>query len=235
MERLLEPISLDDINKTEPVEIEIIEPDVSVEITTVEVLDQSETFKQNLAEIISENELQSLGAEILGDIRTDKSSRRDWEKTVTDGLELLGMKIEERSEPWAGASGVYQSILAEAVIKFQSEMIMETFPASGPVFTKVIGKDTKEKQEAARRVMEDMNWQLTENMTEYRAEHERMLWNLGFSGSAFKKVYFDPFLDRQVSMFVPAEDVYLPYGSTELSVCPRVTQVMKKTDRKSVV
>ncbi len=232
MERLLEPISLDDINKTEPVEIEIIEPDVSVEITTVEVLDQSETFKQNLAEIISENELQSLGAEILGDIRTDKSSRRDWEKTVTDGLELLGMKIEERSEPWAGASGVYQSILAEAVIKFQSEMIMETFPASGPVFTKVIGKDTKEKQEAARRVMEDMNWQLTENMTEYRAEHERMLWNLGFSGSAFKKVYFDPFLDRQVSMFVPAEDVYLPYGSTELSVCPRVTQVMKKTENE---
>jgi len=231
MERNQKPISLEEINQHEAVEIEILLPeDESVEVT-IEVR-QDEEFTQNLAESIGENDLQSLAADILADIRTDKSSRKDWEKTVVEGLELLGMKIEERSEPWPGASGVYHSMMSEAVIKFQSEMIMETFPASGPVFTKVIGKKTKDKTAAADRVKEDMNWQLTENMSEYRAEHERMLWNLGFSGAAFKKVYYDPSLERQVSMFVPAEDVFLPYGTTELNSCPRITQVMKKTENE---
>jgi hypothetical protein len=225
MERNLAPISMEEIESNEPVEIEI----VSEEVVVVE---REDNFNDNLAEVVSEAELQSLAGDLLGDIKMDKASRRDWEKTVTEGLELLGMKMEERSEPWPGASGVFHSLLSEAVIKFQSEMIMETFPASGPVFTKVIGKKTKEKEEASQRVKEDMNWQLTENMSEYRAEHERMLWNLGFSGAAFKKVYYDPYLERQVSMFVPAEDVFIPYGSTELSTCPRVTQVMKKTENE---
>lgn len=227
MERYVPPISLEDINKSEPIEIEIDGPTVVVEIG-----DSNEEFKQNLAESMSEGDLQSLASDLLSDIRTDKNSRRDWEKTVSEGLELLGMKMDERTEPWPGASGVYHSLLSEAVIKFQSEMIMETFPASGPVFTKVIGKKSKEKEEAAERVKADMNWQLTEHMSEYRAEHERMLWNLGFSGAAFKKVYYDPYLERQVSMFVPAEDIYIPYGNTDLASCPRITQRMKKTENE---
>jgi len=230
MERVLNPISLEEINQAEEVEIEV--PEDGVEISVEIEIGEDDEFTQNIAELMDEGELQSLASDILGDIRTDKNSRRDWEKTVTEGMELLGMKIEERSEPWPGASGVFHSLMSEAVIKFQSEMIMETFPASGPVFTKILGKKNKEKIDAAERVKEDMNWQLTEHMSEYRAEHERMLWNLGFSGSAFKKVYYDPSLERQVSMFVPAEDVYLPYGTTEMSSCPRVTQVMKKTENE---
>jgi hypothetical protein len=150
-------------------------------------------------------------------------------QTYVDGLELLGMKIEERSEPWEGACGVYHPLLSEALVKFQAETIMETFPASGPVKTKIIGKETPEKKDAAERVREDMNFQLTEVMTEYRPEHERMLWGLGLAGNAFKKVYFDPSLGRQVSVFVPAEDVVVPYGASNLESSPRVTHVMRKT------
>ena len=230
MERYIPPISMEEINASEPVEVEIDDPNAIV--IEIKIGDPNEKFKQNLAETISENDLQSLASDLLADILTDRSSRRDWEKTVSDGLELLGMKMDERTEPWPGASGVYHSLLSEAVIKFQSEMIMETFPASGPVFTKVIGKKSKEKEEAAERVRSDMNWQLTENMSEYRAEHERMLWNLGISGAAFKKVYYDPHLERQVSMFVPAEDMYIPYGNTDLVSCPRITQRMKKTENE---
>lgn len=228
MEKALRPITLDEINNSPEVEIELpVE-----EMTIVEIEVEDNEFKQNLAEVIPANVLSALAFDIMDDVRIDKTSRRDWEKTVTDGMELLGMRMEDRTEPWKGACGVFHSIMSEAVIKFQSEMILETFPASGPVRTKVIGKTNKNKEEAAERVKDDMNWQLTENMSEYRSEHERMLWNLGFCGSAFKKVYFDPSLDRQVSMYVPAEDVYLPYGCTELSSCPRITQTMRKSENE---
>ena len=228
MERSLSPMTIDQINSAEPVEIEI-ESDEPVEVE-IEVEDSK--FEENLAETISPSELQSIASDLIDEIRIHKNSRHDWEKTVTDGLAFLGMTIEERTEPWSGACGVYHSIMSEAVIKFQSEMIMETFPATGPVQTKVLGKITKEKEEAAARVKDDMNWQLLDNMVEYRSEHERMLWNLGFTGSAFKKVYFDPALGRQTSMFVPAEDVYLPYGTTDLSNCHCITQLMRKTENE---
>jgi hypothetical protein len=229
MEKPLTPMSVQDIENSPAVEFDIIpegESLIEVEIETV----VSDDFSKNLVEDMDPQQLQSLSQQLQDDIRIDKSSRRDWEKTLSDGLELLGLKIEERTEPWQGACGIYHSMLTESIIKFQSEMIMETFPANGPVLTKIIGKDTKEKMEAAARVKDDMNDQLTDKMPEFRPEHERMLWNLGFSGAAFKKVYYDPALGRQVSMFVAAEDVLLPYGASELSLCPRVTQVMKKTE-----
>ena len=232
MEPMLSPLSIEEINNAAPVEIELPEePDLTIVEISIEI-NPDEKFKQNLAEDIPQNELQSLAAEITEDIRIDKNSRKDWDRTVTDGMELLGMKLEDRTQPWNGACGVFHSLMSEAVIKFQSEMIMETFPATGPVQTKIIGKDSKDKQEAANRVKEDMNWQLTENMTEYRGEHERLLWNLGFCGSGFKKVYYDPSMERQIAMFVPAEDMYLPYGCTDVSCSPRVTQVMRKSENE---
>lgn len=232
MEPMLSPLSIEEINNAAPVEIELPEePDLTIVEISLEI-NPDEKFKQNLAEDIPQNELQSLAAEITEDIRIDKNSRREWDKTVTDGMELLGMKLEDRTQPWNGACGVFHSLMSEAVIKFQSEMIMETFPANGPVQTKIIGKDSKDKQEAANRVKEDMNWQLTENMSEYRGEHERLLWNLGFCGSGFKKVYYDPSMERQIAMFVPAEDMYLPYGCTDVSCSPRVTQVMRKSENE---
>ena len=232
MEPMLSPLSIEEINNAAPVEIELPEePDLTIVEISIEI-NPDEKFKQNLAEDIPQNELQSLASEITEDIRIDKNSRKDWDKTVTDGMELLGMKLEDRTQPWNGACGVFHSLMSEAVIKFQSEMIMETFPATGPVQTKIIGKDSKDKQEAANRVKEDMNWQLTENMTEYRGEHERLLWNLGFCGSGFKKVYYDPSMERQIAMFVPAEDMYLPYGCTDVSCSPRVTQVMRKSENE---
>jgi hypothetical protein len=229
MEKPLTPMSVQDIENSPAVEYDIIpEGETLVEVEIEVEVDTD--FSKNLVEDMDSQELQSLAQQLQDDIRIDKNSRKDWEQTLSDGLELLGLKIEERTEPWQGACGIYHSMLTESIIKFQSEMIMETFPANGPVLTKIIGKDTKEKLEAAARVKDDMNDQLTDKMPEFRPEHERMLWNLGFAGSAFKKVYFDPALGRQVSMFVAAEDVLLPYGSSELSLCPRVTQVMKKTE-----
>lgn len=216
------------------IEIEIEDPEAvrlrmdGLEIE-VEATEEEDEFNKNLAEEIDEDELESLAGDLLSDYEDDVSSRKDWMQTYVDGLELLGMKIEERSEPWEGACGVYHPLLAEALVKFQSETIMETFPAAGPVKTQIIGKETPEKREAAERVKDDMNYQLTDVMTEYRSEHERMLWGLGLSGNAFKKVYFDPALDRQVSIFVPAEDVVVPYGASNLQTSPRVTHVMRKT------
>jgi hypothetical protein len=189
----------------------------------------SDEFNANLAEEMDASELESIAGDLLGDFQDDIDSRKDWMKTYVDGLELLGMKIEERSEPWEGACGVYHPLLSEALVKFQAETIMETFPAQGPVKTKIIGKETPEKRDAAERVRDDMNYELTEVMTEYRPEHERMLWGLGLAGNAFKKVYFDPSLGRQVSIFVPAEDVVVPYGASNLESSPRVTHVMRKT------
>jgi hypothetical protein len=193
---------------------------------------EDDDFNDNLAEKLSEDVLESLAGELLSDFDDDVGSRKDWMQTYVDGLELLGMKLEERSEPWEGACGVYHPLLSEALVKFQSETIMATFPASGPVKTQIIGKETTENKEAAERVQNDMNYQLTEVMTEYRSEHERMLWGLGLSGNAFKKVYYDPSLARQVSIFVPAEDVVVPYGSENLQNAPRVTHVMRKTENE---
>ena len=229
------PAGMDEeVLDAEPIEIEIEDPEsVSIGIGGLEIEIEpgkmDDEFSANLAEEMSDSELQSLAGDLLGDFQDDIDARKDWMKTYVDGLELLGMKIEERSEPWEGACGVYHPLLSEALVKFQAETIMETFPASGPVKTKIVGKETPEKRDSAERVREDMNYQLTEVMTEYRPEHERMLWGLGLAGNAFKKVYFDPSLARQVSVFVPAEDVVVPYGASNLESSPRVTHVMRKT------
>jgi len=192
--------------------------------------DEPDDFDQNLAEVLDEQVLQSLASELTADFDSDISARKDWIQTYVDGLELLGLKIEERAEPWEGACGVYHPLLAEAVVRFQAETMMETFPAAGPVKTQIIGKETPEKKAAAQRVQDDMNYQITDVMKEFRPEHERMLWGLGLAGNAFKKVYFDPSLQRQVSIYVPAEDVVVPYGASSLESAERVTHVMRKTE-----
>jgi len=189
-------------------------------------------FEDNLAEEMDEGDLQSLAQELLEDFQSDLDGRKDWLQTYVDGLELLGLKIEERSEPWEGACGVYHPLLAEALVKFQSETMMSIFPASGPVKTHVIGKETPDKKEAAERVQEDMNYELTERMPEYRPETERMLWGLGLAGNAFKKVYDDPSLGRQVALYVPAEDMVVPYGASDLESAERITHVMRKTENE---
>jgi hypothetical protein len=216
------------------IEIEIEDPEnVNIGIDGMEIeIDPSEDegdFNNNLAEDLDEDVLTQLAGDLLGEFDEDISSRKDWIQTYVDGLELLGMKVEDRTEPWPGACGVHHPLLAEAVVKFQAETMSETFPAQGPVRTQIIGKETTEKKDAAQRVQEDMNYQLTDVMVEYRPEHERMLWGLGLSGNSFKKVYFDPSLGRQVAMYVTAEDVVVPYGASSLEVAERVTHVMRKT------
>jgi hypothetical protein len=217
------------------IEIEIEDPEsVSLSMGDMEIdlepgKEKDDEFNDNLAEHLDDDVLATLAGDLLGDIDDDISARKDWMQTYVDGLELLGMRLEERSEPWEGACGVYHPLLSEALVKFQSETIMETFPAAGPVKTQIIGKETPQKRKAAERVRDDMNYQLTDVMKEYRPEHERMLWGLGLSGNAFKKVYFDPALDRQVSIFIPAEDVIVPYGASNLESAERVTHVMRKT------
>ena len=191
--------------------------------------EDEDNFSANLAEDMDESQLSTLASDLLSDFDDDMSSRKDWIQTYVDGLELLGMKVEDRTEPWPGACGVYHPLMSEALVKFQAEMMMETFPARGPVKTEIIGEETPQVAQSAKRVEQDMNYQLTERMVEFRPEHERMLWGLGLSGNAFKKVYFDPSLDRQVSMYVPAEDVIVPYGATSLETSPRITHVMRKT------
>ena len=216
-------------------EIEVVDPEaVSVsldgeEILSIEEGEEADDFYKNLAEDIDEGTLQSLGNEMSEDITSDLNSRKDWEDTYKEGITLLGLKYEERTEPWNGACGVFHPMITEAVVRFQSETIMETFPAQGPVKAKIIGKDTREKEEAAHRVKEDMNYELTEVMTEFRTEHERMLWNLPATGSAFKKVYYDPGMQRQMSIFVPAEDVIISYGAASIDTAERVTHRMYKT------
>ena len=220
------------------IEIEIEDPesvninmgDMEIEITPD--AESEDDFNANLAEYIDDEELQSIASDLISDFDEDISSRKDWMQTYVDGLELLGMKIEERTEPWEGACGVYHPMLSEALVKFQSETMMATFPAAGPVKTQIIGKETPAKKEAALRVQDDMNYQLTDVMKEYRPEHERMLWGLGLAGNAFKKVYFDPGLDRQTSIFCPAEDIVVPYGASNLESSPRVTHVMRKTENE---
>lgn len=230
------PLGLDEeAEEQEEIELELeAEPDeegdMEVELTAEEVKEaQDEGFNQNLAEVIDDNVLAELAGDLLGDYQSDVESRKDWLDTYADGLDLLGLKIEDRTEPWPGACSVYHPLLTEAIVKFQAETMTSTFPASGPVKTQIIGKITKEKEEAASRVTEDMNYRLTEQMVEYRPEHERMLWGLGLSGNAFKKVYYDPSLERQVAVYVPAEDIVVPYGASDLDTCERVTHVMRKT------
>lgn len=186
-------------------------------------------FDDNLAEELDEDQLHKLASSLLEDFDEDVNSRKEWIEAFVDGLDLLGLKIEERTEPWPGACGVHHPLLTEAVVRFQADTMMETFPAQGPVRTKIIGRETPAKREAAARVQEDMNHQLTDVMVEYRSEHERMLWGLGLAGNAFKKVYYDPGLARQVALYVPAEDVVVPYGASNLETAERVTHVMRKT------
>ena len=227
------------MNASSPqIEIEIEDPEAvrigmgGMEIEIEPDAEGEDEFNDNLAEHIGENVLQSIAEDLISDYDEDVASRKDWMQTYVDGLELLGMKIEERTEPWNGACGVFHPMLSEALVKFQSETMMATFPAAGPVKTQIIGKETPAKKESAIRVQDDMNYQLTDVMKEYRPEHERMLWGLGLAGNAFKKVYFDPGLDRQASFFVPAEDIVVPYGASNLESSPRVTHVMRKTENE---
>ena len=220
----------------EALEIEILDPeavtlsDGSMEITLIPGDDDDFTeFGMNLAEVLDESHLNELSDELVGQIQTDIEGRRDWAETFVKGLDVLGFKYEERTTPWEGACGVNSTVLAEAVIRFQAETMSETMPAAGPVKTKILGEETKEKEEAADRVRADMNYELTENMVEYRPEHERMLYSLGLAGSAFKKVYFDPNLGRQAAIYISAEDVIVPYGASNIESAERVTHVMRKT------
>jgi len=217
-------------------EIEIVNPDMvtlddgSVEITLVPGSGPSDmSFDGNLAEEMEDTERTTLSEELIGLIDADMDSRKEWADTFVKGLDVLGFKYEERTDPWEGACGVYSTVLAEAAIRFQAETMSETFPAMGPVKCKVLGEETKEKDEAAARVKADMNYELTENMVEYRPEHERMLYSLGLAGSAFKKLYYDSNLGRQVALFIPAEDCIVPYGASHIETAERVTHVMRKT------
>ena len=217
-------------------EIEIVDPesvtlsDGSMEITIIpgDETDFSE-FGANLAELMDDTDLETLASDLVGQIQTDIEARKDWADTFVKGLDVLGFKYEERSDPWEGACGVNSTVLAEAAIRFQAETMSETMPAAGPVKTKILGQETKEKTEAAERVQADMNYELTENMVEYRPEHERMLYSLGLAGSAFKKVYFDPNLGRQAAIYISAEDVIVPYGASNIEAAERVTHIMRKT------
>lgn len=221
----------------EAIEIEIEDPDaVHIKMDGMEIhmesKESSDDFDANLAEYIDESALQSIVGDLIGDYDDDIASRRDWIRAYVDGLELLGLKIEERTDPWPGACGVYHPLLSEALVKFQAETIMEIFPAAGPARTQVVGKETTEKKQSAERVENDMNYMLTDVMTEYRPEMERTIWGLGLSGNAFKKVYYDPHSERPAAIFVPAEDVVVPYGASNLETAPRVTHVMRKTENE---
>ena len=238
-----QPAGIDALAQDEaPLEIEIVDPEeVNIGIDGMEISlipnkkePSDEDFDANLAEYMDDGDIQSMAGDLDADIDNDKQSRKEWEKAYVDGLKLLGLQIEERTEPWQGACGVFHPMITEAVVRFQSETITETFPAAGPVKTKIIGLDTPEVKEAAARVEDDMNYELTETMVEFRPEHERMLWSLPATGSAFKKVYYDPSLGRQVSMFIPAEDIILPYGTTDLDTCHRITHVMRKTKNEII-
>jgi len=233
------PKGMEELAQNEPeLEIEIVDPDeVNISVDGMEInIDpdrmEDDEFNLNLAEEMEDDLLGELADDLIEDYTGDVNSRKDWLDTYVDGLDLLGLKLEDRSEPWEGACNVYHPLLTETLVKFQAETMTETFPASGPVKTQIIGKETDECKDAAARVQENMNYQLTEKMTEYRPEHERMLWGLGLAGNAFKKVYYDPNLERQVSMYIPAEDIVVPYGASDLESAERVTHVMRKTQNE---
>lgn len=228
---------VDEIEGQEPdIEIEIEDPEeVDIHLPGLDIEigeDEEDDFNQNLAEVMSESALQSLASDLISDFDDDISSRKDWMQTYVDGIELLGMKLEDRTEPWEGACGVYHPMLTEAIVKFQAESITSTFPASGPVKTKILGKETPEKRDAATRVQDDMNHMLTDVMVEFRPEQERMFWGMGMAGNAFKKVYYDPGMERPVSVYVTADDLVVPYGASNLETAERVTHVMRKTENE---
>jgi hypothetical protein len=217
-----------------PIMVEL--EDGSVEISFGEEPDSADMapFDANLAEYLDDQQLQSISSDLCEAIESDTSARREWADSYVAGLDVLGMKYEERTEPWENACGVYSNILAEAAIRFQAEAMSETFPAAGPVKTKILGEATREKEDAALRVKTDMNYELTEVMVEYRPEHERLLYSLGLAGSAFKKVYYDPNMGRQTALYIPAEDVIVPYGASNIESAERVTHVMRKTKNEVV-
>jgi len=227
----LNALEMDD---TPAMEIEIINPDglkIGIDGVEVDLMPETEEedFSDNLAEYMDDSELQKIASDLIEMVDTDVNSRKDWVEMYVKGLDVLGMKYEERTEPWLGACGVFSTVLTEAAVRFQSETIIETFPAQGPVKTEIIGAIDKLKEEAAERVKDDMNYRLTEGMPEYRPEHERLLYSLGLAGAAFKKVYYDPSLGRQASIFIPAEDVIIPYGASSAMTSERVTHIMRKT------
>jgi hypothetical protein len=228
------PVGLSEL-EDDAIEIEIENPDSvhigfgDMEIDLKPAKPSAEDFDANLAEYMDGSDLESLAGELIDEFDKDINDRKDWMQTYVDGLKLLGLRYEDRTEPWQGACGIFHPMLTESVVRFQSEGITETFPAGGPVKTNIIGKDTREVQEAAMRVQNDMNYQLTEVMVEYRPEHEKLLWNLPIAGSAFKKVYYDPSIGRQAAVFIPAEDIVVPYGASSIEKCERVTHVMRKS------
>lgn len=220
----------DNIAELPSIEIEIENPDdVLINGESVMAEEEAEDFYENLAETMEEAHLEQIARDLETCINDDLRARADWEKMYVEGVNLLGLKYETRTEPWQGACGVFHPLITEAVIRFQSDTIMETFPSSGPVKTNIVGKITESKEAAAKRVQDDLNWELMENMPEFRSEHERMLFNLPGTGCAFKKVYECPTLDRQTSVFVPAEDIIIPYGTSDLLTCERIAHRMKKT------
>jgi hypothetical protein len=229
------PVGLAEMMDAPDIEIEVEDPEslhIGMGDVDIDLKPQKETaedFDANLAEFMDDSELDALGNDLVDDFVKDGMDRKDWIKTYIDGLKLLGLNYEERTEPWQGACGVFHPMLTEAVVRFQSEAMMETFPAMGPVKTQIVGETDLLKEESAARVREDMNYQLTEVMTEYRPEHEKLLWSLPLAGSAFKKVYYDPSKERQMAMFVTAEDIVVPYGASSLETAERVTHVMRKT------
>jgi len=229
------PMGLSELDQSaDPIlEIELeLEPGEEGEHLDAETEGTADDFDANLAEFMDDSALQTLGEDLVGDFDKDTGDRRDWIQTYVDGLKLLGLKYEDRTEPWQGACGVFHPMLTESVVRFQSESMMETFPAMGPVKTQIVGAIDLMREEAAARVREDMNYQLTEVMTEYRSEHEKMLWSLPLAGSAFKKVYYDPSKGRQVATFIPAEDIVVPYGASNIEDAERVTHVMRKTENE---
>jgi len=232
------PMGLESLAPPEPIEIMIEDPEsvsIGMDGALIELVKdrpRAEEFDANLAEFMDENDLMGIAGELLSAYDQDLASRKDWLDTYVKGLKILGIRYEERTEPWAGACGIFHPLLMESAVKFQSETIIETFPAMGPVKTKIIGKETPEKKDSAVRVADDMNYQLTEVMKEYRPEHERMLLSLALSGNAFKKVYFDPTLNRQTAVYIPAEDIVVPYGATNLESADRVTHRMRKTENE---
>ena len=231
------PQGLDSLSAEEsPIEIEIVNPEgVSIGIDGVEIDlmpeegEEEESFDSNLAEHMEESDLQKVAGDIMELVEADINSRKDWADTYVKGLDVLGLRYDNVTEPWDGACGVFSTLLTEAAIRFQSESIMETFPADGPVKTSIVGQWNPEVEDAAGRVEADMNYQLTDKMPEYRSEHERALWGVALAGSSFKKVYYDPSLERQVSFYIPAEDIILPYGVTNIRRTDRLTHVMRKT------
>ena len=240
VEKQMTPFEIEGQEDSEELEIEIVNPEaVSIETEDGGMIIDFEGgiteslvgpgHDANLAEFIDDDELKIMATEMITDFQADRESRSDWARAYVKGLDLLGMKVEDRQQPWSGASGVFHPLLTEAVVRFQAQAMGEIFPASGPVRTKIVGKQTPERTDQANRVQNEMNYLLTEEMSEYRDEMEQMLFKLPIAGSAFKKVYYDPLMERPCAMFVPSEDFVASYGASDLKTCPRYTHVMKKT------